>query len=358
MNTLVCISAAVLRMASRLPTLPVVALLLFTAPSFARDVPPTELIPVERAAWWLSQCAKLGAEVENIEALRNDYKALDDAAERLSAQVKMKNGELVYKRLQYLERETERNSSESARRRANQEHVSLYAKYTRRMDQLISQDEMFKSRNVRTYKQMTDNLVAAERKWNARQSRYPLAKSERDVACEESKRAEAEAERLKAQSTPRPKSSRFRARIDWTAEFTIGVVAIGYIGIEVQQYNDGLWSPGMKLNFREGIRIPYTPAAGVAVSLDAHIAVPGLGGTGPWSEEFSVQPPMRTEDFRGLTGGVTVHPALNVVTTLAGGQMTLHFDNKSGPRINVPVTTGQSFGLGLTAVTQYGGIWK
>jgi hypothetical protein len=67
---------------------------------------------------------------------------------------------------------------------------------------------------------------------------------------------------------------------------------------------------------------------------------------------------MRTEDFRGLAGGVTVHPAINVGGTLAGGQLTLHLVLASGKRIDVGVDTGSSLGLGATLVTHYAGVWE
>jgi DNA repair exonuclease SbcCD ATPase subunit len=177
----------------------------------ARDVPPTDLNPAERAAWWHSQCNKLGAEVAIIEAVRDDHRTLDQAADRLDAQVRMPDGESMRDRLERLDAETRRATSDAARRRSNDEHVALYARYVRRMDQLVAQDATLQSRGVRSFAQMNAQLEAAERRWKSQQSRHPLARAERDAACEEDRRALAEADRLASQFAPRPRSSRFRA---------------------------------------------------------------------------------------------------------------------------------------------------
>jgi len=166
------------------------AALLIACGTSAHGAPPAGLSGPEQAAWWLSQCTKLGVEASQIETLQENFQSLDRAADRLNAAATLPNGELMYNRLQTLERETRSAANEAARRRANEEHVALYAQYTRRMDQLVAQDTELKGkRGVHSFQTLIARHDDAEAKWKARQSRYPLAKGERDDACRESVRA-------------------------------------------------------------------------------------------------------------------------------------------------------------------------
>src|SRR5262249_57841929 len=112
---------------------------------------------------------------------------------------------LVYDRLQALKREIDqRNPSDPARRQLMAEHNALYDQYTARMDRLILEEPELQRRQVGSLHELISRGNAAERVWQAQQTRYPLARAERERVCAESRRAQGPADPLPPRPAWRP----------------------------------------------------------------------------------------------------------------------------------------------------------
>src|SRR5262249_47361046 len=154
------------------------AVLLATTHLRAADEPPPGLTPAEQTQWFVAECTRLGAEVDQLETQRQETETLNGAAARLMRRVRVAGSStLVYDRLQARKREIDqRNPSDPARRQLMAEHNALYDQYTARMDRLILEEPELQRRQVGSLHELISRGNAAERVWQAQQTRYPLAR--------------------------------------------------------------------------------------------------------------------------------------------------------------------------------------
>jgi len=113
-----------------------VIVLVWSGLTFAREEPPPNMDLVQRSEWFEAQCAKLSAEVTDLESRRLEYTELDAAGKRLSDRILL-DGKPMHKRLKALEDERNQNPGD---RKRNEAYNKLYNQYTGRMTELISRD--------------------------------------------------------------------------------------------------------------------------------------------------------------------------------------------------------------------------
>jgi hypothetical protein len=183
----------------------------------ARAAPPEDLGPREKAARLFTLCTKLGAEVSNIEALRENYQAIDNATNTLEKKPTI-NGERMIDRVRRMHKSLDPNDPGS---RLTGQYTLLRNQYTASMDQLIVRDADLNRRGVRSYDTLVARHGEATGKWKSQQARYPLARAERERVCEESRLAQAESERTQAQSASPLKSISFRLRIERSVDVEV-----------------------------------------------------------------------------------------------------------------------------------------
>ncbi len=299
---------------------------------FAREEPPPNLAPTERLAWFEAQCTKLTAEVDDLESRRREYEELDAAGTRLSERIRLPSGKLMYHELQALDREVNQHPADRERILA---YNAMRADYAGRMTALIPEERDLTRRGIRNFDELKARHQAAKAAWGPVEGRYPLAKSERDWACEERERAQKE--RIAAR-----RSTYFRVRIEWSGDVDVGVGA-AIVRISLQPYLSDI----SDFDQARGVKLTLYSIGG---SKGAKIGISGLGN---WSE-FEVNSPMRAEDFRGVTGGISCGPGVTFTKWSIGTPAILSFAIPSGT-VNVPVTTGG--GISFSICSFMAGQW-
>ncbi len=164
----------------------VLILLVPAGATFAREEPPPNLDPAKKLAWFEAQCTKLTAEVDDLELRRLEYKELEDAGTRLSNRIRLPSGKLMYHELQALDRERNQYPADRERARA---YNAMHDDYTGRMTALIPEERDLTRRGIRNFAELKARHQAAKAAWGPVENRYPLARSERDGACQERDRA-------------------------------------------------------------------------------------------------------------------------------------------------------------------------
>lgn len=163
------------------PMLCVVAL--WGGHAIAREEPPRDIPREERLQWLDAQCTKLTAEVKDLEARRQDYTVLDEAGNRFSNDIRMRSGELMHTQLTELDRKRNQLPNDRA---LNQAYNDLYDQYVSRMTELISAAPEMQHFGISTFSELNARFESAKAAWLRVESRYPLAKEERDRVCKES----------------------------------------------------------------------------------------------------------------------------------------------------------------------------
>ena len=172
--------------------------LMATGAAFAREEPPQNMSQEERLQWFETQCTKLDAEVKDLESRRQEYTELDAAGKRLSDRIFL-DGKPMHKRLKALEDERNQNPGD---RKRNEAYNKLYNQYTSRMTELIAKDVELMWRDISNFDELNGRFEAAKKAWLPVESRYPLAKAEKEWACTERDNLARDARSAQAQDPP------------------------------------------------------------------------------------------------------------------------------------------------------------